>query len=741
MNPALPVVLLLSIAPWLLRRGEWTLAWLKMGLVATLFLAPVWVERTAIPSPAATLGKFAPWQGVADPLEGNPTLVDVTFQLQPWQLFLRQQVRAGEAPFWNPHQFSGAPFWSNGQSAPLFPLHLLFVALPLQLGFILLPWFRMVVAGLGAWALAREFGVGRNSAMVAGVVFPLAGMFSAFLLFPMANALCLVPWVLRATARLANDRLPRGKGEWTALALLAGLLLLGGHPETFVHTAMLSGLLWILWPGVRRWRAWVGFTGAWLTAGILAAVQVVPLAFNLFQSSRWQQWQPGEALPLEVVGELFLRLGLPHAWGHPAEGTWWGPFNYNATAVFVGLLVLPLAWAGIRDRVRQRSWWPVWGILLFSLLAAYQLPGLRDLLMSIPVVRTMLHHRLLFAVDLSLGLAAAAGLDAWRRGLRKPLYEGCALTLLLLAGSWLRFAPQWQSRELLSHPIAWSLWAILAATLLVVGGLLGESRRSLLALALPWLVAAELTAAHAGINPALGLEKLFPETPALEFLAGRPGRVAAVGDTLRPNAAMVYGLSDIRGDDTLKLSHYEEIYRQFGGASPFYYQPVTRWRHPWLDKLATRWVLAPPGRALPGLDWKRAFTGADAWVYERPTAWPMVRWAGSDESLREGGLEAERLSANSWKVRWQRPGGGVVVIAETWDAGWRAEVGGEPREVQRFDGALLSVEVERDEGEILLRYRPVGFGGGLFLSLLGMASVGVGMSWQRRPLGKKKLVS
>ena len=61
---------------------------------------------------------------------GDPHLLDEIHQIEPWLLFLRHELRAGRLPFWNPHQHAGEPYWSNGQTAPLFPLHLLFAALP-----------------------------------------------------------------------------------------------------------------------------------------------------------------------------------------------------------------------------------------------------------------------------------------------------------------------------------------------------------------------------------------------------------------------------------------------------------------------------------------------------------------------------------------------------------------------------------------------------------------------------------
>lgn len=156
-NPALPLLALLSLAGLLVaRRREIGIPWAACGLVGMALLAPALRLPDGIPSPAATLAGQAPWQGVADPAAGNATLRDITYQVQPWLVFLRHEMRAGRLPFWDPHQFSGSPYWSNGSGAPLFPLHLLFAALPLQLGWILLPWLRIVTGGCGAWCLARE---------------------------------------------------------------------------------------------------------------------------------------------------------------------------------------------------------------------------------------------------------------------------------------------------------------------------------------------------------------------------------------------------------------------------------------------------------------------------------------------------------------------------------------------------------------------------------------------------------
>ncbi|MCB1032993.1 MAG: YfhO family protein [Acidobacteria bacterium] len=724
MNPALPVLLLVALIGFFVCRRPWRLPWAAFSLAATVFLWPTLRLPDGIPSPAASAARMPPWAAVADPDEGNPTLVDVTFQIQPWLIFLRDEMRAGRLPFWNPYQFSGAPFWANGQSAPLSPLHLLFVALPLKLGWVLLPWLRILIAGLGAWALARQLGIDEKSALIAGLAFPLGGMMSSFLLFPMANALCLVPWVLWQV-----DRMVRGHGSWGELALLAGLQLLGGHPETSVHTAMLGALYLALLPEARRLRIWVRFLAGWAVAGAIAAVQALPLAVNLFGSSRWQQVAEGEGSDLELLLQQPLRLVFPTLYGHPAQANWWGPFNYNATAVFAGLSVLLFAWIGLRSRRGNPRLRAVAVLLAFCMLAAYHVPGLRQVLLALPLAGSMLHHRLLFGVDLCLGLLAAAGLESWREGRSRGAVEAAGLLVAALVFGWWRFGGSWKDRELWAEPFAWTLWAMAAAIVLVAGSRLQWGSWLSVPLLAAGFLLAELTAAHARTNPALAYDKLFPRTPAVEFLQGRQERIAGVGWMLRPNAAMVYGLYDVRGDDTIKSQRYEEVYRQFGGASPFYFEAVEDWQSSWLDRLGVRWVISAPWRKPEDPAWRKAFQGPDAMIWERASALPLVRWQDGEFQ----GVTGERLRPGRWRLRWERLGGGTLVVAECWDRGWSATVGGRPVPVEVVDGIFLGISVEGDEGEVLLSYRPPWFVTGLLVSLAGLVTGLLGLRRRTEP--------
>jgi hypothetical protein len=725
-NPALPLLALLSLAGLLLRRREIGIGigipWAACGLLGIALLWPALRLPDGVPSPAATLTEEVPWQGTADPGVGNPNLRDITYQVQPWLLFLRHEMRAGRLPFWDPHQFSGSPYWSNGSGAPLFPLHLLFALLPLQLGWVLLPWLRVVLGGCGAWCLARELGASRPAALLAALVFPLSGMITSFLLFPMGNTHALVPWVLLAVERLAS-----GRGSWPGLAVAGGLQMLGGHPETPVFTALLAGVYLLVRGGARPLAAWGRFVAGWGVAAAISAIQLLPFFLTLQGSGKWLHPETAPPAPLGAVGSVLLRLVLPDLFGNPARGTWWGPYNFAATAVYAGALTLPLAAAGLAAARGDRRWRAVTAMTLFALVAAYHLFGMRQVLLALPLIGRGLHHYMKFGVELGLALLAAAGCDLWLAGKGRGLIAGAGLVLGLLAVAWWRFGDGFRVHGLLGTEAAWTAWIAALMILLALSLLLPAERRWTVLPLLPALLAVDLVAAHARTNPGLSSARLYPVTGAVRFLQGKPERVAGLGDALHPDAAMVYGLYDVRGDSPVKLQRYEDVYADLGAPDPVYFHPVRNWSSPWLDRLGVRWVMAGPAEEPPpALGWRLAYAGRDARVYERPGASPLARMEGTGEARIERRLPGE------WRIAWRAPAPSRLVVAETWDPGWKASLNGRPVAVEPRQGVLMTLPVGPGSGSVELRYHPDGFVPGIALSALGLCVLTAGIVLGRR---------
>jgi hypothetical protein len=264
-----------------------------------------------------------------------------------------------------------------------------------------------------------------------------------------------------------------------------------------------------------------------------------------------------------------------------------------------------------------------------------------------------------------------------------------------------------------------------------------EGRRRF-ALAVPALLAVDLALAHAGANPALPASELYPETPAVHFLKlhsdGGLTRIAGVGSALQPNASLVYGLFDVRGDTPVKLESYQRVYASFASPHPVYFRPIRDWNSGWLDGLGVRHVVGAPGSRPPvtppgDFRWRRVYDGEDARIWRRPRARPVVRWwldAEMGVPIEEPGtFEVLDRAPGRWLIAWDTERQGTIEVAETWDPGWRATVepeGGEPEAVpiRVVDRVVMFIDLPPGRGRLTLRYRPEGMEWGTALTLLGL---------------------
>ena len=82
--------------------------------------------------------------------------------------------------------------------------------------------------------------------------------------------------------------------------------------------------------------------------------------------------------------------------------------------------------------------------------------------------------------------------------------------------------------------------------------------------------------------------------------------------------------------------------------------------------------------------------------------------------------------------------GGLAVLTVPYDDNWRAEVDGEPAEVQRAAGALLAVELPVGSHTLALTYTQPGAAAGLGLTLAGAAGLAALAFWQKKTKGKER---
>lgn len=269
------------------------------------------------------------------------------------------------------------------------------------------------------------------------------------------------------------------------------------------------------------------------------------------------------------------------------------------------------------------------------------------------------------------------------------------------------------------------------------------------------LFAAELLLVHWRANPAAPVREAYPATPPVRFLQENlgPWRMLGLGTCFLANIPLVYGLRDVRIDNpsqpAIQTLLTEPVSRN--PLTPRFGKP----RHPIYDLLAVRYVMTRPGVELP---LRPVFRDREAWVWERPTAQPLlflprrvrilrqenwVQWVlrNTDFSARALALPTPGHSRH-WRsrqavparvdlVEWQ----GARVRARTdlgeprllassifQDGHWHLLVDGRKVPTLLANGPLVAAWLPAGRHEIELLYRPRRFLLGCALAALALAA-------------------
>ncbi|MDA2915980.1 hypothetical protein MYX64_03935 [Nitrospinae bacterium AH_259_B05_G02_I21] len=242
----------------------------------------------------------------------------------------------GVFPFWNPYLFGGTPYFANPQSALLYPLNFLFLALPVWAAINVTVALHLGLAASGTYLFGRSVGMGRLPAALAGVVFGWSAHLVLAVYAGHLSNVCTIPWIPLSLAALERTLTGGRRGlAAVALAWAVALMVLAGHLQ-YVAFAMVG---MAVYGGVRLAQTAESKEAALRAAGRLAAagalgaalvaVQVVP-TFEFFTHSvrqavearEWVRWfhLPPENLATLVVPDLF---------GNHLGSTYWGRFFWR----------------------------------------------------------------------------------------------------------------------------------------------------------------------------------------------------------------------------------------------------------------------------------------------------------------------------------------------------------------------------------------------------------------------------
>lgn len=780
----------------------------RLGLFLLLSVLPYprafVTDRTPLPLDHAMY--VLPWMGQGQPPPNNPNLNDVMTIVVPWAKAARVAFKEGSLPLWDRWNGCGTPLAANNVSTALSPLTLVTLLWPLARATTLMSSIKLLLAASGMWLWVRRLGASARASDFAAVAFALSFSFTPpWLYFPHSAVLCLWPWTLFLVER-ADDHAGRTRVV-AALTAVFVFTALAGHPETGVMD-LLFVALWIAarWAtgGLRRPAAVLSAV-AWAAALSLGltAFLLIPSLYAIAASGRLgamsePYWAPILSwVPHGPQWRAFPTAVFPHTLGNgiqsprlPLAG---GSFPETGLGYF-GIIGWAAALLFLRPgSPRRRVEWILVALILVGFGVSVGQWPMAEIFGRLPGLRLLFPVRFHSWVALSGAALAAFELD--RLALDLPRRRGAAWTAaavpLALAASavlvFRRYAPEhalaggaaFQIRQLVTVLLA---LGAAAALILVL-----RRRPAILASGLAVLCGAELLSQWQLISkPLYSPAGLFPPTPLIRFLRGRPGpfRVAGAGAVLFPNTNVFAELEEVRTHDAMERRDYLAFLDATCGYRYQYFKVLRDLDASALDFLNVRYVLTPPGGPSPGARWRLAYDGGDgrafenanvlarAFVPERirfvvPAAaerepltdaresfggafreitanknWGETAWVLADRSGEEGGGGAAisdfRETTNTAAFRADVGGDGAwVVLSMVQDGGWsaREEKTGAELTLLRANGPFLALRLPAGEHRILLRYRPPGFAAGLGIGAL-TAAIALGLALVSRSSGR-----
>ncbi len=772
-------------------------------VVACALLAAFFIDALSgkVLSQADILLAWSPWADSAPAgavasngqRPGNHMLGDIPLFVYPSLQFTRDSLRALRFPLWNPGMYGGQPFLASYQTGLLSPFVLLSVLLPPVDALLAHAIVRLLVGGIGMFIFLRGLRLAGPAVWFGAVTFLFNPFAVVWLEHPPSAVSCWLPWLLWSVDRHRQDG---GPGHVAGLAALTAVTLLAGHPETAFKVLLLTGAyaVGVALAGTDAGRLRAGgvlLVGRLLPAvalgAAIAAAQIVPFLEYMDESGIAAMRRTFAVSPHVITPPTAVAAFVPDVFGNPSRGP--ALTNYLDQQVYPGNVAWILAALSIGVLARRR-----WRVAFFAGMAAlaaalmYGAPGISRLFTLIPLAGLSAPSRFGLIVIAAVVVLAALGVDALceperprrdvDRSVRAVVVGLAIMAVIVAALIWWQWAA-FRASGLVRHMAQSVLWS--GGVAAVAAGVVIARARGLVttrvAVALLTIVSvADLFAIGFRFHPMVPRAQVFPRLSAIDAIAADRSlfRVAGVGDSLPPNAAMVYGLSDPRGYDGVAPRHFTDLLgRAFGPAMA--HRIDAQGALPIVDLLNVKYLVAPGGGRAGVPHWTPVVS-APATVYRNervfPRAWLVDRvvarddpstldWmvaptsdlrreapisgelgpgelgAGSGPEPAVGGELGEatitRYEPTAVELTTRAPGRRLLVLADAWYPGWEVYVDDRKASIVRAYYALRAVPVPGGRHRVRFAYEPASLRLGIAISAVALiAWVGLVVAARRR---------
>jgi len=676
---------------------------------------------------------------------------DQIIQMIPWTQLAWIQVHQGHLPLWNPYSALGMPLAFNWQSATFSLPSLVGYLMPLRLAFTAQVLVTLVVAGTGAYALARVLKLDVLAAAFAGTVFELSGAFVFWLGWPIGSVLSWTGWLFVAVLLVLRGG--RRVRHVTLLAVVMAAAIYAGQPDPLV-VLVLSVFVFAIALLVQR-APLLGGSGPILKPAVdlvlgvgagfaLAAPLALPgyqIAGNAIRIVEGSTFGRQVAFPLQSLGYLVFS-GLNGA----------GP-NLNPT--YLGVIVVVLAVSGLCLQRRRPEVVALVAVTVVMGAVAFLQP-VENVLHALPGVQAVRWYRSAVPMMLAIAGLSAVGMHLLVGAFRDRLVRrwlgvefSIAAVVLLLIGIVGARGLTSGSESARNTGIAWAAVET-AVGLAGVGVLALVSRRrvardrrgpvvsKMVGMVFLVCVTAFLVAQGAPLwHSTSSYGAATPGEAALQKAVGTSlvglGSVRCFlvpGLGIHPNVNILYDVDELAVyDPMLPRGYYQswaEVTRQrpnsAGVARISSYCPAIT-SASIARVYGVSFVLEAHGRPGPrGGVFVERIGHEDLYRIPGASAATLTPTPSDGEfpPLRASGTAVPVSHPNpaSWKLETNSASAQTLRLRLTNVPGWHASIDGKPLELESYAGIMLQAHVPPGRHVIELNYWPSTFSAGIVLAFV-----------------------
>ncbi len=542
-------------------------------IVVFIFFFPVF--RGKVPFPGDLLVSENPYKtesflGYAP--SGYPNKAqgpDVIKEIYPWRYFSIDQLKQGNIPFWNPHNFSGNPQLANFQTAIFYPINFLYFLLPFNFSWTVIIMLQPLLAGFFMYLfLKKAVGLKDFASFIGVISFAFSSYMSVWIEYGNIGSTFLwLPLALLFTKYFFQKLT---KTNFLLLSLTLSMSILAGYIQGVFYIYVLcffyySYLVFTTKDALKNHKKNFIFLLSLFSPFLITSFQIFP-TLQLFSESTRGAYALSQIEKNLAPVFYWITIFAPDFFGNPATRNYWIDGTYIERVMYPGTLILSFVIFALFNKINilEKRFFIIVGTI--SLIVATNLPLVKYFyLIPIPVISTTVPTRELSIFIFSLIVLGAIGIDHFLRekDLKKtPFYILFSVYILILIGVvvFMKLIPD------LSDNLKVSLRNLAIpssiAFLVIVSVFLKKINIKITYVLIVFLVIFDLFYFFNKITPFSPKELIYPQTPVMNYLQKNAGinRFWGYGSAyVSPNYQSVDGTYSPEGNDPLHIASYGEL--------------------------------------------------------------------------------------------------------------------------------------------------------------------------------------